>query len=296
MAGYAVLTMLLAASIPPLAARALLIMRHDAGPVLVRGILYLMLTTPSLFTLTVTLTRIAGVDQPGLVGIWASAWLPVGLMLYVRSGRNRHAAHERQVTWLRVVHGGTALCLLCGFLLVHIVNHSLAAWSVELHGVVMKSLRVWYRSEWVEPMLLALLLVMIGTGVPMVLHYARQRMDVFRVAQTATGVYIGVFICSHVLAVLNGRRLGLETDWSFASGPASLLDGASLLGRLIPHYMFATFFFIVHVACGLRLVLLQHGVRQVAGNRALYGLAGAGLIITVTIAAALLGFHVKATH
>jgi hypothetical protein len=297
MAVYAALTMLLAGSVPVLAARALLVMRHDAGPVLTRGMLYLMVGTPSLFLLSYRFIRMTGVGQFGLIVTWASAWLAVGLMLYASNGRGRgtRATPDRPATWVRVVHGATALCLLLGFLLAHVANHNLALWSVELHGVVLRWLRLWYRSDWVEPVLFALLLVMIGTGVPMVLRYSRQRMDAFRVVQAATGAYVGIFICSHVVATLSGRRAGVDTDWFFAAGPDSLLAGASMISRLIPHYVFGTFCLILHVACGLRVVLLQHGVPMLIGNRALYGLAGAGLIVTVTIAAALLGFHVKAT-
>jgi hypothetical protein len=62
---------------------------------------------------------------------------------------------------------------------------------------------------------------------------------------------------------------------------------------LIPHYFFSVLFLILHVACGLRVVLLQHGVSKIIGNRALYGLATAALIVTGLSMAALLGFHIE---
>jgi hypothetical protein len=65
---------------------------------------------------------------------------------------------------------------------------------------------------------------------------------------------------------------------------------------LIPHYIFIVFFLTLHVACGLRIVLLNHGAPKLAGNRVLYGVAGIGLLATVFSGAALLGFHVKATR
>jgi hypothetical protein len=292
MAVAAVATMLLVGSVPVLAARALLRMRGSSGSILARGMLYLMFTAPSLFTLTLTLTRVFGMTQRHVqIGVWLAAWLAVGLVLYFRVERSSSVAAARPVRWLRIVHGCAALCLLCGFLLAHLSNHLLAMVSVEMHRQVMNWLRLWYRSDWVEPGLLALLLTMIGTGVPMVLHYSRQRMDGFRVVQAATGIYVAVFICSHVAAVLIGRSRGVETDWYFAAGPNSLLDGTSLLSRLIPHYVCGTFFFIVHVACGLRVVLLQHGVRWAVGNRVAYGVTAAGVAITTVIVAALLGWH-----
>ena len=291
----ALLTMLLAMSIPALAIRALMMMRQDERGVLTRAILYLMFAAPSLFTLSYSLTRVAGVDQY-LSALWISLWTVVGVMLYFRQGRTTPVSQPSDVTWLRAIHGGTALCVLCGFLIAHVINHDLAVWSVALHGTVMKFLRLWYRSEWVQPVLLTLLLIMLATGVPMVLHHSRQRTDAFRVVQMATGVYIGVFLCSHVFAVLNGRRMGIETDWSFAAGPTSLLDGKYLRARLIPHYIFIVFFLTLHVACGLRIVLLHHGVTKLIANRILYGLAAAGVVVTALSAAALLGLHVQVTH
>ena len=50
---------------------------------------------------------------------------------------------------------------------------------------------------------------------------------------------------------------------------------------------------MLHVGCGLRVVLLHHGVPKEIGNRALYGLAGLGFVITLVISAAMLGYHVK---
>lgn len=290
----ALLLMLLASSAPPLALRALLITRNDTGLVLTRGLLFLMISTPSLFSLSYTLSRLAAIGKPVFIGLWTGTWLAIGALSYLRRGLAPPGEPARPVAWLRVTHGVAALLLLGAFLLPHLTNHSLAMWSVELHRTVIETLRAWYRSEWIEPVLLTLMGVMIVTGVPMVVRYSRQRLDAFRVVQLATGAYVAVFICSHVTAILNGRSRGIDTDWSFAAGPDSLLDGTPLLARLIPHYLFGTFCLIVHVACGLRIVLLQHGVPQALSNRAVYGVASVGAVVTIAITAALLGFHIKA--
>jgi hypothetical protein len=161
---YALLTMLLAMSIPALALRALIRIRHEERAGLVRGILYLMFAAPPLFTLTFSLTRIAGVDQY-LAVIWIFVWVAIGLMLYLKEGRGKPGSPAYEVARLRIVHGAVALCLLCGFLIAHLINHDLAVWSVQLHGTVIKFLRLWYRSELVQPILLAMLVIMICTGV-----------------------------------------------------------------------------------------------------------------------------------
>jgi succinate dehydrogenase/fumarate reductase cytochrome b subunit len=287
---YALIAMLLAASVPPLTARALLAMRHDEQPVFARGLLYVAFAVSSLFSLTYTLSRMVGLGQQyHLLGaIWASAWMAVGAAAYFRREVAVPRAPGNAVKWLRGTHGTVALCLLCGFLIAHLLNHDVALWGVQQHQAVMRWLRLWYRSEWVEPVLLGLFVAMIGTGIPMAAYYSRRRMDAFRVVQVATGVYIGVFVCSHVLATLLARRRGVETDWFFAAGPASLLDG-SLLARLIPHYFYGVLCLCVHVACGLRVVLLQHGVSKIISNRVAYALAGVGLVVAVLASAALLG-------
>jgi hypothetical protein len=290
-AALALLLMLMATSVPAMALTALLRMRRHDGPALTRGVLYLTGAIPSLFSLTYSLTGMAGVREYLLV-IWIALWVVAGLALYLRDGSSRPISHSAGVTKLRVTHGAAALVFLLAFLVAHVINHDLALWSVSLHGEAMNWLRLWYRSAWVEPVLLGLLLVMICTGVPMVAHHSRARMDVFRTVQLATGVYIGVFLCSHVLAVLSQRRLGVETDWVFAAGPDSLLDGRGLRGRLIPHYLLGSLSLIVHVACGLRMVLLQHGIAKVTGDRAFFGLATLGAVVAASSLVALLGFHI----
>ncbi len=222
--------------------------------------------------------------------VWIVAWIAVGLMLYFKKETKSLRIPGAGIRWLRVIHGGSALLLLCGFLIAHLVNHDLALWSVKLHGIVMKWLRLWYRSELVEPVLLGLLLVMVCTGMPMVAHFSRRKTDAFRAMQMATGVYIGLFLCAHLLAVLGARSEGVETDWKFATGPTGLLNGPALL---IPYYIFAVFFLILHLACGLRIVLLKHGVAEVTANRSVYLIASAGLVITSVIATAALGFHIQ---
>ena len=64
----------------------------------------------------------------------------------------------------------------------------------------------------------------------------------------------------------------------------------------IPYYIYAVPFLTLHLRCDLRVVFLQHGVSKEVGNRALYGPAGVGFVITLVISAAMLGYHVKASN
>ncbi len=97
---------------------------------------------------------------------------------------------------------------------------------------------------------------MIATGFPLVASHARQRADVFRILQMATGVYLGLFVCAHVFAVLAARQGGIDTDWYFGVGPHGLLVDR---GALIAYYIYSAFFLILHAGFCLRAVLLQHG-------------------------------------
>jgi succinate dehydrogenase/fumarate reductase cytochrome b subunit len=291
-AAAAVLMLLVAASVPAAAARALILIHPDdlTNLVLTRSLLYLMFAVSPLHVLSVLLAAKTGMVQHH-GAIWVSTWAMTGLVLYLGKKRNTSTAPGSAIVWLRIIHGTASLCLLLGFLVAHLINHELAIWSVKLHGSAMESLRLWYRADYVEPALFMLLLVMIATGAPLAANHSRGRTDAFRIVQMATGVYVAVFLCAHILAVLGARSVGVETDWFFATGPDGLLDGR---GMLIPYYIFAVFFVTLHIGCGLRLVLLKHGVADVTANKTFYVVAAAGLVVTASIAIAALGFHIHA--
>lgn len=287
----AVLMLIVAALVPTVSARALIRTRPDdvANVVLTRSLLCLMFAIAPLYVLSILLAAKTGtVQHHG--AIWTSSCAVMGLVLCFGKSRNTSTASGPAVVWLRIVHGTAALCLLLGFLVAHLIHHDLAIWSVKLHGSAMEFMRLWYRSEYVEPVLFLLLLVMMITGLPLVANHSRRSADTFRIVQLATGVYIGVFLCAHLVAVLGARSAGVETDWFFATGRNGLLDGR---GMLIPYYIFAVFFLVLHVGCGLRLVLLKHGVEEVTANKTFYGVAAAGLIATTLVAIAALGFHIQ---
>lgn len=286
-AGWAALLMFLAMAVPFLAIRALIRDIPSNNSTLTKSFLYLIFSISPLYTLTVLLAWKSGIG-PSHGAVWAYSWILFAVFLHFTKDKELLAPSEADTTWLRLVHGGSALILLTNFLILHVANHATALWSVNLHVAVMEELRLWYRLDWVESALFALLLVMILTGAPMVLHYARRKVDAYRTVQISTGIYIALFLSAHLLAVLSTRGAGKETDWFFATGPDGLLDGASML---IPYYAYSVFFFIIHVACGLRIVLLKHNVAEVTANKTVHFFAWAAAIITTAITTASLGFH-----
>lgn len=288
-AGLALLSMLIAGSVPLLAGWTLYRTGNHAEAWRVRAVLCLAFAVSPLYVLSVLVAWMSGFGHHH-AALWVALWLLAGALLYFQPDTAGPDRSQAPPGWQRFLHGGAALALLAGFLLAHIFNHVLAAWSVALHTATMKVLREWYRAPWVETGLLALCLAMAATGLPMLRRFAGQKLDAFRAVQLGTGAYLGVFLCSHLLAVLGGRRTGSETDWIFAAGRHGLLRGD---GMLIPYYTLAVFFLVVHCGCGLRIVLLKHGTQQAWADRSVYLAAAAGMVTTIVIAAALFDFHAK---
>ncbi len=282
-AGWATLLMLLAMAVPLSALWALMSDRNIRHPVLTRSMLHLMSAIPPIFVIIL----LSGVTA-SLQAAWFSLWIVIGLLLFFVKEKQPLSPRDSGIPWLRVVHGGSALLVLCGFIVMHLTNHSLALWSIDLHISAIEFLRLWYRSDLIEPVLLALLIIMILTGIPMVVHYASHESDKFRRVQMATGVYIGLFLCAHIMATFGARSYGVETDWIFATGETGLLHSQSIL---FPYYTFSVFFLILHVACGLRIILLKHHISEPITDQTVYFIAAAGLVFTSAIAMASLGFH-----
>jgi hypothetical protein len=59
----------------------------------------------------------------------------------------------------------------------------------------------------------------------------------------------------------------------------------------LAHYWVGPVALVAHVACGLRVVALEHGVAAAVAGRAAVGLMGLGVVASSAILAGLLGFH-----
>jgi hypothetical protein len=74
---------------------------------------------------------------------------------------------------------------------------------------------------------------------------------------------------AHELGFVYARSfLSIPTDWNFAIGATGLIHDAWNI-RLLPHYALGVFFVLSHLASGLRMVLIAHGVDRLAANRLL---------------------------
>lgn len=163
------------------------------------------------------------------------------------------------------------------FLVLHLGNHLALLAGIEAHRALQSLLRPLYRPAPVETLLIALFALQIGLG----LALARRR-GIGRgwaLAQTASGLYLALFLVQHVPAILLARAQTppVDTDALFA---ASVLQGLQGL-YFAPYYALAVAALATHLAAalrfrGLRLPWLPWlglglGVMIVAGLRDAFG-------------------------
>ena len=150
----------------------------------------------------------------------------------------------------------------------------------------MTALRLWYRAAWVEPVLLGALIIMVVTGIPLMLRNTRTGGNLWRTLQSVAGVYIIIFLCSHISAVLLARADGRETDWVFATGQNGMIAGSA---NQISYYVLSIAALMVHVALGVRMALLRRNVEVARVDRTFSALMWFAGLTTLWVTAAVLG-------
>jgi hypothetical protein len=223
-----------------------------------RRLAYASVTAPTLYVfLGVVQTLVHSPISDEIV--WCVIWLAIAI--WSQSARNIHAPTVPPVGRWRVAHGVTA-AILSLYVLFHIPNHLFGLIGPDAHATVMKIGRVVYRSRIGEPLLVAAMLFQTSTGLYLAWRWSATAQGYHRTYQVASGAYLSLFILGHMNSVFIYARsfLGIPTDWSFAVGaPAGLIHDAWNI-RLLPHYALGVFFVLSHIASGLRVVLIAHGV------------------------------------
>jgi hypothetical protein len=226
--------------------------------------------------------------------VWCAIWLAIAI--WSQSSRDPIAAAVPAVGGWRVIHGATA-AVLCLYVVFHLTNHLFGLIGPDAHAAVMKIGRVAYRSPVGEPLLVATMLFQIGTGIFLGWRWSAAAHDFQRTYQVASGAYLSLFILGHMNSVFVYARsfLGIPTDWNFAIGaPTGLIHDAWNI-RLLPHYALGAFFVLSHLASGLRVVLIAHGVDQRNADR-LWGVCVAmSAIVAAAIIAGMCGVRVGAS-
>src|SRR5215831_3530365 len=269
--------------------------RTSSSALLARRLAHLAVASPSLFVLigvVFYLLHAPDGDSVFWVILWLAA-LAAAAWAMRRQGMDKPASSTPNPIPLRVAHGTSALLIVLIFLAWHLLNHASAAFSHEFNQAMMTSLRKWYRSELVQPLLVALMLFQVVSGVILFWRATAARSDLYGTLQTSTGAFMSAFIVSHLNAVfILGRAVTkVDTTFLWASGaPVGLLPDAWNV-RLIPHYSLGVWFVITHMGLGLRGVLLAHRVSPLAADRVAWGVSALGAPFALTITVAQLSVH-----
>jgi hypothetical protein len=228
--------------------------------------------------------------------IWVACWA-LALALLLRSDNVapvRLAVRPVPVP-LRVAHGVSALALVMIFLALHIANHLMFPAGPGTYDAVMKVFRHIYRTDILQPLLVALFLFQVGTGLFFAWRLTAPLSDRFRTFQIASGVYLAFYVLGHMDSVFIFARiyLGIDTGWDFATGaPVGLVKDPWNI-RLVPHYWLGVFFVLAHLAAGARVVIMAHGVSPAFANRFMVGGAVAAGIVATVIMLGMCGMRVQ---
>ena len=263
-----------------------------------RGIAHLAFATPSLY---VGFANVANaLHAPSAIPIaWLAFWVLVAatVLLGPRSSGPTSspmavamtpAGHRR----LGLAHGISACAILLLFVGPHIVNHVTGFWNGPVHIEVMNAVRRVYRDDIVQPVLLALIGFQILSGTALVRRRMRMPSDLLGTVQTMSGVFVGIYFLAHMTAVFVARDAGTDTNWSWLTCPNnSMLVSLSNL-RLIAHYWVGPIAIFTHVACGLRMVMLQRDISPARANGLALALITVGVVASSIILLALLNVHI----
>ncbi|MBT2185413.1 hypothetical protein [Sphingobium nicotianae] len=264
----------------------------DACLLRVRRTAFAALAAPPLFVLVGVLSGLLHSPIKD-VWVWSLLWLVVGITATITRAEPKREPSSGTIGRTRVLHGISASIILL-FIGFHLFNHLTGLLGPDVHARVMAFGRVAYRSHAIEPVLVALLLFQIASGARLAWRWSVGPLDFARTVQIGSGAYLAAFILTHLnSAIVSARWVhGIKTDWAWAAGaPDGLLIDAWNT-RLVPHYALGVFFVITHLFCGLRIVMLAHGVRTSTADRVWkIGLLCAGTV-SLLITAALCGLRI----
>src|SRR6516164_8792111 len=138
--------------------------RPTAAQLRAKRMALLAVVAPTLFVFVgVVLTMLH--DPVPDTWLWVACWA-IALALLLRSDNSVPAvlAPCPIPAPLRVAHGVSALALVMIFLALHIANHLMFPAGAETYDAVMKVFRHVYRTDILQPLVVALFLFQIGTG------------------------------------------------------------------------------------------------------------------------------------
>ena len=230
--------------------------RPTAAQLRAKRMALLAVAAPTLFTFLGVVLYMLHDPVPD-TWLWVACWaIALALLLRSDSGAPARVAVRLVPVPLRVAHGVSALALVMIFLALHIANHLMFPAGAETYDAVMKVFRHVYRTDILQPLVVALFLFQIGTGLFFAWRLTAAPTDRFRTFQIASGVYLAFYVLGHMDSVFIFARtyLGIDTGWGFATGAPTGLVKDPWNIRLVPHYWLGAFFVLAHLAAGARAV------------------------------------------
>jgi hypothetical protein len=264
--------------------------RSDVDPG-TRRLAYAGVTAPTLYVFLGVVQALIHSTMPDEI-VWCALW--IAFAIWSQTARNPVAATRPTTGRWRIIHGMTA-ALLSLFVAFHLANHLFGLLGPNAHAAIMKIGRLIYRSGAGEPLLVAAMLFQVSTGLFLAWRWSAAPQGFHRTFQIASGAYLSLYILGHMNSVFIYARsfLGIPTDWNFAIGaPTGLIHDAWNI-RLLPHYALGVFFVLSHLASGLRVVLIAHGVDRHATNRAWGASVAISAIISAAIIAGMCGVRIS---
>jgi hypothetical protein len=193
---------------------------------------------------------------------------------------------------LRTFHAISAAGILAMFLIPHISNHLTAILSGTTHIGVMRVFRTVYRARTVEPILVGLIAFQMVSGLALILPRLRtSKSGVFDTLQSMSGIYLFVFLTSHITAAFSARAANVDTNWLWLVGRAGTLAGPNM--AVVPHYFLGPLVLFTHIACGLRNVRVAGSGSRLISDKWAFGTIATGAVVASVILAALFGVHVR---
>jgi succinate dehydrogenase/fumarate reductase cytochrome b subunit len=228
--------------------------------------------------------------------LWVACWvIAIALLLWSDDDASAKVAARPVPPALRVAHGVSALALVLAFLVLHITNHLMFTAGAGTYDAVMKVFRHVYRTGIIQPLLVALFLFQVGTGLFFAWRLTEAPCDRFRSFQIASGIYLAFYVLGHMDSVFVFARtyLGIDTGWNFATAaPAGLIKDAWNI-RLVPHYWLGVFFVLTHLAVGGRVIVMAHGIGRTLADRFVVGSTAVAAVVATVIMLGMCGMRIQ---
>ena len=226
--------------------------RTTSSELLARRLAHLAIASPSLFVLIGVVFFLLHSNGESVFwwGLWVSALFATAWAAVRGRSETRVSSTPNPIP-LRIAHGTSALLIVLIFLAWHLLNHASAAFNPEFNQAMMLTLRKWYRSEFVQPVLVTLVLFQVISGAILWWRATAGPGDLYRTLQTSTGAFLMAFIVSHLNAVFILGRTVMKVDttlpvglrssgWSSARRVERAAHSSLLSRRLVPHQSHGT--------------------------------------------------------